>query len=346
MNGKMKAIVKHREGFGAELQMVDIPKIKPNEALIKVKATSICGTDVHIYTWDAWSASRVKTPYVFGHEFAGEVVEVGSQVTNVQAGDHVSAETHIICGECPQCLTGQYHICRETQIIGVDTQGCFAEYVALPATNLWKNDKELPFEIASVQEPMGNAVQTALSGPIVGKTVAVIGCGPIGLMAVAVAKASGASEVYAIDINEYRLDIASKIGATATINSGKENPVERAKQLTQGNGVDVILEMSGHPMAIDQGFKMVTNGGRVSMLGLPTQKVELDITNDIVFKGIQVHGITGRKMFETWFQTSGLLKTGAIDMNSIITHTFSLEEFEKGFDLMIKGQSGKIVLIP
>lgn len=346
LNGKMKALVKHHAGFGAELQLVDIPKIKPDEALIKVKATSICGTDVHIYTWDAWSASRVRTPYVFGHEFAGEVVEIGSQVTNVAVGDHVSAETHIVCHQCPQCLTGQYHICRETQIIGVDTQGCFAEYVALPATNLWKNDHDLPFEIASVQEPMGNAVQTALSGPIVGKNVAVIGCGPIGLMAVAVAKASGAAQVYAIDLNEYRLELAAKLGANASINPSKADPIEKVKELTDGNGADVILEMSGHPVAINQGLKMVTNGGRVSMLGLPNKNVEIDVTNDIVFKGIQIHGITGRKMFETWFQTSGLLKSGAIDMETIITHRLSLEDFEKGFDLMIKGESGKIVLTP
>jgi threonine 3-dehydrogenase len=342
----MKAIVKHHAGHGAELKMVDIPQIKPNEALIKVKATSICGTDVHIYTWDDWSASRVKPPYVFGHEFAGEVIEVGSQVSNVNIGDHVSAETHIVCGQCPQCLTGDYHICRETQIIGVDTQGCFAEYVALPAQNLWKNDQQLPYDIASVQEPMGNAVQTTLSGPIVGKNVAVIGCGPIGLMAVAVAKASGAAQVYGLDVNDYRLQIAQKVGATQVINSSQVDPVQKVMEWTGGNGADVILEMSGHPLAINQGFKMVTNGGRVSMLGLPTKKVEIDITNDVVFKGIQIHGITGRKMFETWFQTSGLLKSGAIDMDAIITHRLPLEDFEHGFDLMIRGESGKIVLTP
>jgi threonine 3-dehydrogenase len=346
MGGKMKAIVKHHAGYGAELQMVDIPAIQPHEALVKVKATSICGTDVHIYTWDAWSASRVKPPYVFGHEFAGEVVEVGSQVTNVKVGDHVSAETHIVCGKCPQCLTGDYHICRETKIIGVDTQGSFAEYVAIPAQNLWKNDPDLPFEIASVQEPMGNAVQTVLSGPVAGKTVAVIGCGPIGLMAISVAQASGAAQVFAFDVNEYRLTLAQKLGATHVVHSLQEEPVQRVQQLTDGNGVDAVLEMSGHPQAIDQGFKMVTNGGRVAMLGLPTRKVELDITNDIVFKGIEVHGITGRKMFETWYQTSGLLKSGKIDMDTIITHTFKLEEFEQGFDFMIQGKSGKIVLIP
>ncbi|WP_202077250.1 L-threonine 3-dehydrogenase [Caldalkalibacillus salinus] len=344
MGGKMRAIVKHHAGFGAEMQMVDIPTIKPDEVLIQVKATSICGTDVHIYEWDEWSAARVNPPYVFGHEFAGKVVEVGSQVSNVSVGEHVSAETHIVCGSCPQCLTGDYHICKDTKIIGVDTQGCFAEYVALPAKNLWKNDPSLPFELASMQEPMGNAVQTVLSGPVVGKKVAVIGCGPIGLMAVSIAKASGAAEVIALDLNTYRLELAQKLGATQVINPGTEDPVEKVRALTHDNGVDVVLEMSGHPVAIDQGFKMVTNGGRVSMLGLPTRNVEVDITNDIVFKGIQVHGITGRKMFETWVQTAGLLKSGSVDLSSILTHTFKLEEFEKGFELMRSGKSGKIVL--
>ncbi len=191
LGGKMKALVKHKAGYGAELQWVDIPAIKSDEVLIKVKVSSICGTDVHIYTWDDWSKSRVNPPYTFGHEFAGEVVEVGNEVKNVEVGDFVSAETHIVCGRCPQCLTGKEHICRETKIIGVDTHGCFAEYVALPAKNIWKNDPLIPFDHASLQEPMGNAVQTVLSGEIVGKSVAIIGCGPIGLMAVAVAKASG-----------------------------------------------------------------------------------------------------------------------------------------------------------
>ncbi|WP_417900499.1 L-threonine 3-dehydrogenase [Bacillus haimaensis] len=346
MNGKMKAIVKHHRGYGAELQMVDIPQIKEDEVLIKVKATSICGTDVHIYTWDEWSESRVNPPYVFGHEFAGEIVEVGSKVTNVALGDQVSAETHIVCYECPQCLTGDYHICKNTKIIGVDTHGCFAEYVALPAVNVWKNPKDMPYDVASVQEPMGNAVHTVLAGDVAGKTVAVIGCGPIGIMAVGVAKAAGASQVIAIDLNEYRLDLATKMGATTVINAKENNPVDLVMELTDGNGVDVICEMSGHPIAMNQGFKMVTNGGRVSILSLPVRPVELDITNDIVFKGVTVQGITGRKMYTTWQQVSRLLKSGQVDVKPMITHHFPLEDFEKGFDLMISGQCGKVVLQP
>ncbi|MGM0835490.1 MAG: L-threonine 3-dehydrogenase [Bacillota bacterium] len=346
MNGKMKAIVKHHRGYGAELQMVDIPQIKEDEVLIKVKATSICGTDVHIYTWDEWSESRVNPPYVFGHEFAGEIVEVGSKVTNVVLGDQVSAETHIVCYECPQCLTGDYHICKNTKIIGVDTHGCFAEYVALPAVNVWKNPKDMPYDVASVQEPMGNAVHTVLAGDVAGKTVAIIGCGPIGIMAVGVAKAAGASQVIAIDLNEYRLDLATKMGATTVINAKENNPVDLVMELTDGNGVDVICEMSGHPVAMNQGFKMVTNGGRVSILSLPVRPVELDITNDIVFKGVTVQGITGRKMYTTWQQVSRLLKSGQVDLKPMITHHFPLEDFEKGFDLMISGQCGKVVLQP
>ncbi len=343
---KMKVIVKHHRGYGAELQMVDIPTIKDDEVLIKVKATSICGTDVHIYTWDDWSASRVNPPYVFGHEFAGEVVEVGRNVTSVKVGDYVSAETHIVCGTCPQCLRGDFHICKHTKIIGVDTQGCFAEYVAMPASNIWKNPKEMPSHVASIQEPMGNAVHTVLAGDVAGKSVAVIGCGPIGLMAVGVAKAAGASQVIAFDVNEYRLELAKKMGATTVVHSLHEDPVETAMKLTDGNGIDVICEMSGHPVAMNQGFDMVTNGGRVSILSLPVRPVEVDITNNVVFKGVTVQGITGRRMYETWMQVSNLLKSGQVDVEPLITHQLPLEEFEKGFELMIQGKCGKVVLIP
>ncbi|QNF29606.1 MULTISPECIES: L-threonine 3-dehydrogenase [Metabacillus] len=346
MNGKMKAVVKHHRGYGAQIQTVEIPQINEDEVLIKVKATSICGTDVHIYKWDEWSESRVNPPYVFGHEFSGEVVEKGSKVKNVDYGDSVSAETHIVCGKCSQCLTGKAHICKYTKIIGVDTRGCFAEYVALPAANLWKNPKEMLYDVAAIQEPMGNAVHTVLSGDVIGKTVAIIGCGPIGLMAVGVAKAAGAAQVIALDINNYRLNLAKQMGATSVINSKNEEPLQAVKQLTNGDGVDVVCEMSGHPIAMNQGFRMVTNGGRVSILSLPVRPVELDVTNDIVFKGITVKGITGRKMFETWQQVSALLHSGQVNVKPIITHHFSLEEFEKGFELMIEGNCGKVVLYP
>ncbi len=346
MDGKMKALVKHERTKGAELQEVDIPKIGDLDVLIKIKATSICGTDLHIYNWDEWSASRVNPPYVFGHEFAGEVVETGSKVSKVSVGDYVSAETHIVCHQCPQCLTGKFHICENTQIIGVDTNGCFAEYVALPEENMWKNPSNMPTDIASIQEPMGNAVHTVLNGDVVGKNVAIIGCGPIGLMAVGVAKAAGAAQVLAFDLNPYRLELAKKMGATTVINSKEIDPVKKAKELTNGHGVDVVCEMSGHPIAMDQGFKMITNGGRVSILSLPVKPVTLDVTNDIVFKGIEVQGIAGRKMFETWQQVSRLLHSKQVDVSPIITHHLPMEEFEKGFDLMNEGKCGKVVLHP
>jgi threonine 3-dehydrogenase len=346
VDGKMKAVVKHKRGYGAELQLIDIPSIKEDEVLIKVKATSICGTDVHIYTWDEWSQNRVNPPYAFGHEFSGEIVEVGNKVQDFQIGDYVSAETHLVCGICPQCMTGQYHICKNTKIIGVDTQGCFAEYVALPASNLWKNPVDMPIDVASIQEPMGNAVHTVLSGEVVGKTVAIIGCGPIGIMAVGVAKAAGASQVIALDLNDYRLELAGKLGATVMINSSKTDPVRAVYDLTDGNGVDIVCEMSGHPIAIDQGFKMITNGGRFSILSLPSKPVPLNITDDIVFKGVTVQGITGRQMFKTWQQVSRLLESGQVDVKPLITHHFPLEEYEKGFDLMIKGECGKVILLP
>jgi len=342
----MKAIVKDKRGPGATLTEVPVPTIGDQEVLIQVKATSICGTDVHIYTWDEWSQSRVNPPYVFGHEFAGIVVEKGKLVNNVEIGDHVSAETHIVCGHCPQCLTGQAHICANTQIIGVDRDGCFAEYVALPAENMWKNDPSLPFDVASVQEPFGNGVHTVLAGDVAGKTVAGIGGGPIGKMAVGIAKAGGASQVIAFDLNDYRLDLAKKMGATTVVNSSNKDPLEVEARLTNGNEVDVVCEMRGHPVAMNQGFKMVTNGGRVSILSLPVKPVEIDVTNDIVFKGITVQGITGRRMYETWQQVSGLLSSGQVDVKPMITHHFSLEEFEKGFDLMIAGRCGKVVLHP
>lgn len=342
----MRALVKHHAGFGARLEQVSIPKIGPDEVLIRVRAASLCGTDVHIYQWDDWAAGRVKPPYVFGHEFSGEVVEIGEKVSRFQVGDHVSAESHIVCGMCPQCRRGEGHVCQNTEIIGVDRAGCFAEYIAMPAVNLWKNDPALPFEIASIMEPMGNAVHTALAGPVTGKRVAVIGCGPIGLMAISVAKAAGATAVLAFDVNEYRLQLAKQMGATEVIHSLREDPVEKAGLLTDGTGVDIVLEMSGNPEAIRQGLRMVTLGGRVSLLGLPTEMVKLDIANDIVFKGLTVQGIVGRRMYETWEQTAGLLHSGKVNLEPLITHRLPLKEYDKAFELMMSGKSGKVVLYP
>ncbi|WP_426354976.1 L-threonine 3-dehydrogenase [Exiguobacterium sp. R-39] len=342
----MRALVKEERGFGAVLKEVAVPSPKRGEVLIRVEATSICGTDVHIYEWDAWAASRVNPPYVFGHEFSGEVVELGEGTKRLKLGDHVSAETHIVCHQCKQCLRGQYHICKNTKIIGVDTQGCFAEYVVMPEENLWVNPDDMPASIASIQEPMGNAVHTVLASDVSAKTVAVVGCGPIGLMAVSVAKAAGAAEVIAIDVNPYRLELAKTMGADVVIDSRHEDVLERVRLMTDGDGIDVVCEMSGHPVAIGQTFEMVTAGGDVNILSLPVKPVEIDLTNHVVFKGVRVQGITGRKMYETWSQVSAFLSSGKVDVKPLITHTLPLERFEEGFELMRQGKCGKVVLQP
>lgn len=345
-SGKMKALMKKDGAFGAVLTEVPIPEIDKHEVLIKVKAASICGTDVHIYNWDQWARQRIKTPYVFGHEFSGIVEDVGENVSSVKVGEYVSAETHIVCGECVPCLTGKSHVCTNTAIIGVDTAGCFAEYVKVPADNIWRNPADMDPSIASIQEPLGNAVHTVLESQPAGGTTAVIGCGPIGLMAVAVAKAAGASQVIAIDKNEYRLRLAKQMGATCAVSIEKEDPLKIVSALTSGEGADLVCEMSGHPSAIAQGLAMAANGGRFHILSLPEHPVTIDLTNKVVFKGLTIQGITGRKMFSTWRQVSQLISSNVIDLAPVITHQFPLEEFEKGFELMRSGQCGKVILIP
>jgi threonine 3-dehydrogenase len=346
MKGKMKAVVKRTAAPGAELAMVDIPPVGPGEVLVKVSAASICGTDHHIYIWNEWAQGRIKPPKIMGHEFCGEVVEVGEGVTKIKVGDLVSAETHVVCGRCPLCLTGKGHVCKNTTILGVDIDGAFAEYVVIPEENAWLNDRAISPELASIQEPLGNAVHTLLSGQIAGCTVAITGCGPIGLMAIAVAKAVGASAVYATEINEYRAELAVKMGADRVFNPAKEDAVKDILKETDGYGVDVVAEMSGNPKAISQAFEMVKQGGRISLLGLPAKPVELDISEKLIFKGVMVNGITGRLMYDTWFQVKGLLKSGHLKVEPVITHRFSLEEYEKGMELMDAGNCGKVILYP
>lgn len=346
MTRMMKAVIKSQPGPGAELARVPVPEIGPRDVLVRVKATSICGTDYHIYSWDQWSAGRIKPPLVLGHEFSGEVVAVGPEVTSVAVGDMVSAETHIVCGTCALCRTGQAHICQNTRILGVDTNGAFAEFVSIPEANAWKNDPALPPEMGSIQEPLGNAVHTALAGEIAGQTVAVVGCGPIGLMSLGVALACGAGAVFAVDINEYRMELASRLGATAVIDARSQDTVKVLRGLTGGLGVDAVLEMSGHPDAIRQSLKAVRNGGRVSLLGLPSKPLELDLTKDVIFKGITLQGIAGRRMFQTWFQVRALLASGRLNMESVITHRMPLEDFAEGMGLMRSGNCGRVVLFP
>ncbi len=346
MSEKMKAVVKARPGPGFEMALVDIPQIGPRDVLVKVRAASICGTDLHIYRWDPWAQSRIKPPLIIGHEFCGEIVERGSQVTHVQVGDFISAESHVVCGVCDYCRTGRGHLCPYTKIIGVDRDGAFAEYVAIPAENAWVEPKDMPPEIASLQENFGNAVHTAMSVDVRAKKVLVTGCGPVGIMAIAVAKATGARIVYGTDISDYRLDLAKKMGADVVLNPKRDDIDARILADTDGEGVDVLLEMSGAPSAIQQGFRLLRPGGEVAMLGLPPGPVEFDFNKLLIFKGATVHGIIGRKLWETWYQMRGLVRSGAVNLMPLVTHRFSLEEYEKAFELMASGQSGKIVFFP
>ena len=342
----MQAVVKREPGWGAELVSTPIPKVGPGQILVRVLATSICGSDHHIYIWNDWAKGRIKPPLTLGHEFAGEVVEVGEGVTQVSQGDRVSAETHVVCGYCSQCRTGHAHTCYNTKILGVDMDGAFAEYVALPAENAWVNPPELPVEIASVQEPFGNAVHTVLSGPVAGSSLVVLGCGPIGLFAVGIARACGAARVYAVDTNDYRLELAEAMGADLCLRADQVDPVRSIWEDNAGQGVDVALEMSGAVVAVQQSIEVVKPGGRVSLLGIPAEPVALDLAEGVVMKGITLQGIAGRRMYETWYQTRALLSSGRVDIEPVITHRLPLSEFEKGMELMGSGQCGKVILTP
>ena len=344
MSGAMRAIVKNRAEAGATLEERPIPTCGSDEVLIRVKYVSLCGTDFHIYKWDKWAAGRVKPPLIVGHELSGEIVQVGERVSGWSPGDLVAVETRIVCGHCKACRLGRSNLCATHKIIGVDRDGGFAEYIAMPAVNLWRVDPTIPLHTASIMEPLGNAVHAVLAGDVVAKTVAVVGCGPLGLLGILVAKAVGAHKVIAMDVNEYRLNLAKEIGADVVIASNQEDPVAVAKSLTDGLGADVVLEMSGNEQAIRQSFAMLAAGGHISMLGVADTTVELDITDGIVFKGATIYGITGRLMYKTWEQTSNLLSSGQLDLTSVITHQLPFEKFEEGFALMQSGQCGKIVL--
>ncbi|MGE5675010.1 MAG: L-threonine 3-dehydrogenase [Mycobacterium leprae] len=343
----MRAIRKLQPGPGAELQRVSIPSVGPRDVLVQVKATSICGTDYHIYSWDPWSQARVKPPLTVGHELAGEVVAIGRDVTACKVGDYVSAETHIVCNRCPRCMNGEYHLCENTRILGVDVDGAFAEFVSIPEQNVWINDKDVPFALQSIQEPLGNAVHTAMNGDLTAKSVLVCGCGPIGIMTVPVAKMAGAEIVIAMDVNEYRLNLAKQLGADLLINPMKEDPIEVCRQNTRGYGVDVVLEMSGNATAIRQSLKAARNGARVSLLGLPSRPLEIDLGTDVVMRGLVLQGITGRKMWQTWSTMRSLFRAGLGErLMPVITHQMPLEDVEVGMELMKKGECGKVVLVP
>ncbi len=342
----MKAIVKTRPERGAELLDVPVPEPGPGEVLIKVIATSICGTDLHIYQWNEWAQKRIgpRLPQIMGHEVAGRVVKVGPGVSRVKVGDYISAETHIPCGKCYQCLNGNFHICANMRIFGVDTDGVFAEYAVVPEVDAWINPPELPPEWASIQEPLGNAVDTVLAEDVAGKTVLALGAGPLGLLAIGVARASGATLIIVSEPSEFRREIAKKMGADVVVNPLEEDLVDVVMRETKGVGVDVVLEMSGVPQALRDGLRAVTPGGRVSLLGLFDGDVTLDLNELVIFKNLRVYGITGRRMFSTWFKVSRLLASGRLDPSPVITHVYQgFDKFEEAFELMEKGLTGKVV---
>jgi len=340
----MRALVKPGPEPGFLLTDVPIPSIGPTDVLIRVEKAGLCGTDQHIYTWDNWAQHRIKPPLIVGHEFMGTVAAIGDAVRSVRVGERVSAEGHIADLTCLLCRTGQAHICERVQIVGVDRDGAFAEYVAIPEYNVWRLDPAIPDEYAAIFDPLGNAVHTVMAAGVSVKSVAITGVGSIGLMAIPVARAAGATAVYAIDINPAKLELARQLGADATFLSTQSDLVAEIRSRTRGDGVDVLLEMSGSASAIDLGLQLVRNGGTAALLGIPPENVNLNLAERIIFKGLTVLGVNGRRMFETWYQTEALLRSGRVDLRSIITHILPYTQFERAFELMSKGEAAKIVL--
>jgi threonine 3-dehydrogenase len=339
----MQAIVKPQRAPGLKVTTVPKPSAGPGEVLIRVRHAGVCGTDLHIADWDAWAQGRLKPPLVIGHEFAGEIVAVGDGVAELQAGQLVTAEGHIVCGHCVQCRTGNGHICRNTRIIGVDRNGAFAEYIAMPATNVLPLDG-IPTTVGAVMDPMGNAFHTVLTADIPGSTVFIVGCGPIGCFAVGIARAAGAAQVIASDINPKRLELARRMGAHLTIDARRENVVAVVAAATGGEGADVVCEMSGVPAALHQAFGAVRLGGRVQLLGIPKAEVPIDFASEIIFKGITVYGVIGRKMYETWHQMRHYLSTGLLDPRPVLTHQFPLAQIDEALAAIRGGDAGKVIL--
>jgi threonine 3-dehydrogenase len=345
-SGTMLAVVKPTSAPGAEIREVKIPSFGRTDVLVKVKAASICGTDLHIYEWDRWAQGRIRPPLIPGHEFCGEVVAFGDEVTSVKEGDFVSAEMHVACGKCLLCRTGEAHICQNVKIIGVDTDGAFAEYVVIPESNIWKLDPAIPQEYASILDPLGNAVHTVLAGDIAAKTVAVTGCGPIGLFSIAVARACGATTIFAIEINEHRRKLATKMHADYALDPSKEDVRAIVAEKTGGLGVDVVLEMAGHPDAIRVAFDIIRRGGRMSLLGLTSKPIPLNFSEDIIFKGLTIQGINGRRMYQTWFQMTALLKAGKLDLHPVITDRIAMKDFSSAMARLKTGEASKILIYP
>ena len=346
MPNTMMAVMKASAAPGTEIREVKIPAFGRTDVLVKVKVASICGTDLHIYEWDRWAQNRIHPPLIPGHEFCGEVVAFGDEVTSVKEGDFVSAEMHVACGKCVQCRTGEAHICQNVKIIGVDADGAFAEYVVIPESNIWKLDPGIPVEYASILDPLGNAVHTVLAGEIAAKTVAVTGCGPIGLFSIAVARADGATTIFAIEVNEHRRRLAKEMKADFALNPATDNINSIVMERTGGVGVDVVLEMAGHPDAIRTAFDIVRRGGRISLLGLTSKPISLNFSEDIIFKGITIQGINGRRMYQTWYQMTALLKAGKLDLHPVITDRIAMKDFSQGMERLKTGEASKILIYP
>ncbi|MCW2257080.1 threonine 3-dehydrogenase [Providencia alcalifaciens] len=338
----MKALSKLKAETGIWMTDVPKPELGHNDVMIKIRKTAICGTDVHIYNWDEWSQKTIPVPMVVGHEYIGEIVEIGQEVKGFKIGDRVSGEGHITCGYCRNCRGGRTHLCRNTVGVGVNRTGCFAEYLVIPAFNAFKIPDNIPDDIAAIFDPFGNAVHTALSFDLVGEDVLILGAGPIGIMAAAICRHVGARHVVITDINDYRLDLAKQMGVTRAVNVSRENLKDVMRELDMKEGFDVALEMSGAPAAFDTMLDTLNYGGRIALLGIPSSQIAID-WGKVIFKGLFIKGIYGREMFETWYKMVALIESG-LDLSPIITHKFSIDEFQKGFDVMRSGQSGKVIL--
>jgi threonine 3-dehydrogenase len=345
VDNPMRALVKRKPGTGMEMQRIPIPSPAPREVLIRVKKAGICGTDVHIYTWDDWAASRVKIGLTIGHEFMGEVVEVGRCVSGIKVGTRVSGEGHIGCGQCYCCRTGQGHICEKVDIIGIDVDGCFADYLSLPESNVWKLDPKIPDRIGAIHDPLGNAMHTVMVDDVSGRSVLIVGVGTIGLMMVTIARAAGAMEVFCVDTNPYKLQIAKQLGADLCVNANHPGFEEEIRSRTDArHGVDVLLEASGNPAGVKAGLRLLRSGGWAALLGIPPREISFNLAEEIIFKGITIYGINGRKMFETWYQCENFLTRQRLNLDAVITHEIPFEDFETGFELMLAGKAIKVLL--
>jgi threonine 3-dehydrogenase len=348
MQATMWAVRKERPAPGLELVEVPVPAIRPDEVLVRVEAASVCGTDLHIYNWDDWARQRIRPPLVLGHELAGTVVEAGPLVRNARAGDYVSAESHVTCGVCFHCRTGRAHMCEQTRILGVDRDGAFAEYVAIPDSVLWQNDRaKLPPEIATLQEPFGNAVFAVGHADLAGKTVAVLGCGPVGLFSIGIARASGAGRIVASDPRLFRLDLARRMGAHEILDvSARTDAAAALVELNEGQHLDVVFEMSGAPEAIETAFTAARNGGRVILFGIPAHPVQVDVAEALIFKNLDVSAVSGRQVWDTWYRTRWLLEHGVVALRPLVTAECGLDGFQHAFDSLASGDACKIVLRP